>query len=340
MKPFFNLALFLSACLLLTHQAQAKKVKFSVNMSGQTISPNGIHLTGDFQTLAGYPNGDWQSNTTVMTRETSDTNIYSVVVDIPAHRKYEFKFVNGDLFYEAEFVPEESRVGYDFIDNRWIYIDSLINDTTQVGPLLFGGNAPLGKKLLRLKVDLRNQSSISNQGIHVAGSFQSFEFNSTRMYSFSGTTFEYQAYVDSGTVISYQFVNGNTSSDAEAVPVSCANSTGRREVSIINDVVLDSICFGQCTICEISSGAKEAELNRPSVLYPNPSSSTTTLSLSYVEKSTKVLVLNMNGEVVQYHHNLTGNTIELKREHLSSGIYIIQISNVSGSPQMLKWVIE
>ncbi|MBK8686726.1 MAG: hypothetical protein IPN26_18025 [Bacteroidetes bacterium] len=31
----------------------AKKVKFSVNMSGQTLSPNGIHVWGDFQTIIG-----------------------------------------------------------------------------------------------------------------------------------------------------------------------------------------------------------------------------------------------------------------------------------------------
>ena len=72
--------------------AHAKKVKFAVNMTGQTISTYGVHVAGDFQTIAGFTGGDWASNTTLMTQE-ADTNIYSIVVDIPAFSKYEYKFL-------------------------------------------------------------------------------------------------------------------------------------------------------------------------------------------------------------------------------------------------------
>ena len=90
--------------------------------------------------LQAFRKGDWASNTTTLTQEGS-TEIYSIVVDIPAFAKYEYKFLNGDQFYEAEFVPI-IRVGYNFNDNRWIYVDSLANDTTFVGAILFAGNAP------------------------------------------------------------------------------------------------------------------------------------------------------------------------------------------------------
>src|SRR3989344_125947 len=127
------------AILLASNITFAKKIKFSVDMTGIAISPFGMHISGDFQTLAGFSGGDWMSNNTPLTQEISDTNIYSIVVDIPAFAKYEYKFVNGDQFYEAEFVPEESRVGYNFNDSRWIYLDSLADDTTFVGAILFGG---------------------------------------------------------------------------------------------------------------------------------------------------------------------------------------------------------
>ena len=113
----------------------AKRVKFAVDMTGQTISPNGVHISGDFQTEAGFPT-DWDSESTVMNKETG-SDIYSVTVNIPAFRKYEYKYVNGDKFYEVEFVPEKSRVGYDFSDSRWIYIDSLSDDVTLLPKLLF-----------------------------------------------------------------------------------------------------------------------------------------------------------------------------------------------------------
>lgn len=93
-----------------------------------------------------------------MVRECS-TAIYSIVVDVPAFHKYEYKFVNGDLFYGTEFVPLESRVGYEFNDNRWIYVDSLDNSVTDIGAIVFSGNAPAGQKLVRFLVDAKNISA-------------------------------------------------------------------------------------------------------------------------------------------------------------------------------------
>ncbi|MBL0105706.1 MAG: hypothetical protein IPP51_19130 [Bacteroidetes bacterium] len=110
-------------------QASAKKVKFAVDMTGIVINVTGMHISGDFQTEIGLQN-DWVSDSTSLYQESADTNIYSIVVDLPAFRLYEYKFLNGDQFYEAEFVPIESRVGYNFDDNRWLYVDSLGDDTT------------------------------------------------------------------------------------------------------------------------------------------------------------------------------------------------------------------
>ena len=81
--------------VLMVGTAYGKKVKFSLDMTGNVIDTNGIHITGDFQEEAGYVGGDWQPNTTEMLNE-AGTNIYSVTVSIPAFTKYEFKFLNGD----------------------------------------------------------------------------------------------------------------------------------------------------------------------------------------------------------------------------------------------------
>lgn len=317
--------------------AFAKKVKFSVNMKDQTINANGIHISGNFQTLAGYPGGDWQSNTTPLTRETNDTNIYSVVVDIPAHRAYQYKFVNGDLFYEVEFVPEESRVGFEFIDNRWVYIDSLAADTTLVGPFLFGGNAPENKKLLRLKVDLSNIPASTN-GIHVAGNFQNWTYNSHTMYSFSGTTFEYQAYVDSNTTVEYKFVNGTQLSEAEAVPSSCANPAGNRQMIVTADVVLDSICYATCAICEITSGVNEYVTKNTARLFPNPSNNNPTLHTGNAGSS--VFIFGITGNLLQSYNHLVSESIELDQSQLKTGMYFIEIVGPNAQVQKIKWLVE
>ncbi|MCX6294938.1 MAG: hypothetical protein NTX97_02540 [Bacteroidetes bacterium] len=194
--------IIISVLLTINSFAFAKKVKFSVDMTGLLKSSLGMHISGDFQTLAGFAGGDWMPNTTPLAQEASDTNIYTIVVDIPAFRKYEYKFVNGDQFYEAEFVPIESRVGYNFDDNRWIYIDSLANDTTSIGAIRFSQNAPKGYHLLRLLVDLRNEASIDPAGTHVAGSFQGWSPINNIMYKLNDTIEELIVYVDTLEIVS------------------------------------------------------------------------------------------------------------------------------------------
>ena len=186
MKKVFIVAIL----MLLSLVSNAKKVKFSVNMSAQLVNTTGVHVAGDFQTIAGFAGGDWNSATTTLTPEVSNPSIYSIVLDIPAFAKYEYKYVNGDQFYEAEFVPQESRVGYNFNDNRWLYIDSLANDTTDIGALLFAGNAPEGKILVRYLVDMQLQSLVNGSGVHIAGDFQGWDAAKNILYSFGSNIFE------------------------------------------------------------------------------------------------------------------------------------------------------
>ena len=87
--------------LALAGSIWAKKVKFAVDMTGQTVNVTGVHISGDFQEAAGFVGGNWQPNTTLLSQDVG-TEIYSVVVDIPAFTKYEYKFLNGDLWYELD----------------------------------------------------------------------------------------------------------------------------------------------------------------------------------------------------------------------------------------------
>ena len=85
----------------------------------------------------------------------------------------EFKFVNGDQGYESEYVPDEVRVGYDFDDNRWMYVDSLSNDTSFIGAVQFGLSSPANKFAIRYKVDMTNVSLTAN-GVHTSTNYNAF----------------------------------------------------------------------------------------------------------------------------------------------------------------------
>lgn len=269
-------------------------------MTGQIVNTTGIHVSGDFQTIAGFPGGDWASNTTTLTQEGA-TDIYSIVVDIPAFAKYEYKFLNGDQFYEAEFVPVESRVGYNFNDNRWIYVDSLGDDTTFVGAILFAANAPANLNLVRFSVNTQGMTALDPAGMHVAGSFQSFNPSQIFLYSFVQDVSEIIAYLPLGSY-EYKYYDGNTIAGTETVPGVCAVN-GNRGLDVTKDTVLTTYCFSTCNSCLVN--VEETALQNVS-LYPNPTTGAAELKFEDRSLDYAISITDLTGRLVK--------SIELKNE--------------------------
>lgn len=314
--------ILISFLLGISSFSYAKKVKFAVDMTGQTLLSTGVHIAGDFQTLAGFTGGDWMSNTTPLTQETGDTNIYSIVVDIPAFAKYEYKFINGDQFYETEFVPEESRVGYNFNDNRWIYVDSLADDTTYVGAILFSQNAPKGYNLLRFKVNMTNQIVNSN-GVHIATSFGAWNTSNTYLFSFQDNIYEVITYIDTNeTSCQYKFINGNSTSEYETIPSAC-ESNGNREASFSNHTVFDPVCFSECADCISTANLEDIEDHEKTYIFPNPTNDATVLYLNDQTAKT-ITITNALGSTVRSYSCLE-KTLIIEKETLPQGLYIISI---------------
>ena len=316
--------------------AFAKKVKFAVDMTGITVNSTGMHIAGDFQTLAGYPGGDFSSDGTPLTQEIANPNIYSVVVDIPAFAKYEYKFLNGDQFYDAEFVPVESRVGYDFNDNRWIYVDSLANDTTFAGAIMFAGNAPSGLTLVRFMVDVQNESSLNAAGVHVAGDHQGFDPATNRLYSFGGSVYEIINYVTAGTH-TFKYYNGNTALTGEVVAGTCAVA-GERVLAVPHDTVLSTVCFSSCDAC-IAAGIAENTPKMNVDMYPNPASEYTTLKFNDNAIHT-VYVKDIAGRIIRSYADYGNAELRIEKENIPSGIYFVSIENTDRTNTALKLIIQ
>lgn len=325
--------LYLMVLGLMSFSASAKKVRFSVDMADQTISALGVHVMGDFQDEAGFINGDWQPNTALMTPN-ADSTIFSIVVDIPAFRKYEYRYINGDQSYETEFIPVPSRVGYDFIDNRWIYIDSLSNDTTDIGAIVFGGNAPRGFNLMRFLVQMPTNISVATEGVHVIGDFQDWNLSKTYMYSFVPDIYEVIAY-DSLGDHQYRFVNGETSNAMELGIDSCF-SNNIRTLSLSSDSVLTSVCFDACTQeCTTPTGVIVYE-GMYGEIYPNPSFGSFHLNSNYLTNGT-ITIWNMQGQKV-LNERASSQVFEGNFSNWSAGQYIVQIQDELGNiKQINKW---
>ena len=323
MKNLLLAAVFLMAGTT----AFAKKVQFNVDMTGQTVSTNGLHVTGDFQTAAGYSGGNFDPATTSMVRQGA-TQIYSVTVSIPAFAAYQYKFVNGDQLYDAEFVPAESRVDPTINDNRWIYADSLGPDTLKIPAIMYGANAPSGLYLLRFKVDLRSNQPTAAIGAHVAGSFQGTANPATvRLYSFSDSVYQYITYVTAGTY-SYKYYSGNTAGTSETVPAACATGSNR-SIAVSADIVLSAVCFSSCSACN-ATGVAVLNNTAGVTVAPNPVQDYTLITFKDQNNSHNLTLTDVSGRTV-YNVTTHATSQRIERNGLPSGIYFLRIATAAGT---------
>lgn len=332
--------ILLSLSLLIATSVFAKKVKFAVDMTGQTISPFGVHVAGNFQVAAGYAM-DWDFGATTLTQEGS-TDIYSIVVNIPAFQTYEFKFVNGDQGYETEYVPDEVRVGYNFNDNRWMYVDSLSNDTTFLGNIQFGLSSPANKFAVRYKVDM-SSVSLAGNGVHTSTNYYSFSTVKNAMVTFTDNpmpnVYEVINYVDAGTY-DFNFINGNSVGGKESsVPTNCSN-TGVRFVVVSKDTVFPEICFNSCVTCALTAIKENSSSNSNIVVYPNPAKNNIHVSSDKHEIS-KIEIFNITGQKVVQYDNLNSLQFTVNNRELSSGIYIMKVYALYNlESQNIKLIVE
>jgi len=328
--------IILFVCVIfLTGNLSAKKVRLSVDMTGQIISSFGIHVMGDFQSAAGF-GADYTPNTCTMAQDAADTNVYHFVVDIPAFTKYEYKFINGDQSYEVEVVPLESQVGYNFDDNRWVYVDSLNSDTLQLPAFVFGANCAAGMNMIRFLVDMTLQTSTTD-GIHVAGSFQGNDPSITRMYSFRNHVFEIISYMPLGNY-TYKYYSGNTTGTSENVPATCA-SAGDRTITLSSDILLPVVCFSNCSTCYPTSLPSFSKVSSFE-MYPNPMSSSMKINFGDDSEFHHLAITDASGRLVRKMLHITEKSVSVDRSGLSNGVYIVSVQNESGRRTSTKLIIE
>lgn len=109
--------LLLLAILACPALSQAYSVTLQVDMKQESVSPQGVHIAGNFQSEAGF-GADWNPASTEMSDSDGD-GIYSATLDIPSGI-WEFKFVNGNTWSGAENAPATCTVGATF--NRTVQV--------------------------------------------------------------------------------------------------------------------------------------------------------------------------------------------------------------------------
>jgi hypothetical protein len=101
-------------------------------------------------------------------------------------------------------------------------------------------------------------STVEPDGVFVAGNFNGWESGALQMVNSGGSIYEYTIQTDPGTLLSYRFFNGSSSTGAELVPADCGaddeNGLGElaRWVQLnAGDTVMSTVCFSGCEDCVI-----------------------------------------------------------------------------------------
>ena len=218
-------------------------VTLTVDMSGEEVSTEGVHVAGAFQ--------GWDPSATPMSDNGDGTWSYTFTIDFAA--TYQFKFINGNAWGNDEMVPGACAVD----GNRMISVDGEMGEVDYFA--CYGHCAACGLTTVRFRVDMTNEE-VSPFGVHVAGSFQGWDPATTELTDADGDmvyetiqSFE----PDSTGRLVYKFINGNAwSDDNELIDLACGDEAGNRMLELVEtDIVLsvsgsDSpYCFNSCESC-------------------------------------------------------------------------------------------
>ena len=244
------LALLLNFALgLFSLHAQPVFLTFQVDMSNETVSSDGVHIAGNFQSVAGL--GDnWNPAGTLVTDDDGD-NIYSITVRVPPST-YEYKFINGNAWGMDENPPNECSVGN--TNNRVVTVGST---DLVLPPVPF--NDCIAS--ITFSVNMEGQS-VAPEGIHLMGNFQeaagfaqNWDPTSIPLEDLNAdNTYEVTLMIPPGEY-EYLFVNGNDPAGAEILSPDCSilgeNGTQNRIfTSALGTPSPPTYCFNSCEECD------------------------------------------------------------------------------------------
>jgi hypothetical protein len=211
-------------------------VKFSVNMSSQTISPNGVFLAGTFNAFS--PTANPMIN--------AGGGIYELVLPLPQNSSFTYKFVNGNNFENVPTACGQDDGGGIF--NRTLNTSN--NSSLILNTVCFGECNNCNTSNITFTVDMSNET-VSPQGVFLAGSFNSFSTTQNPMTNVGNNIYATTINLQANTQVIYKFVNGNT---FELVTADCGIMGSQTVYDRVLQVpsqstTLPAPCFNLCFAC-------------------------------------------------------------------------------------------
>ncbi|MFK7921929.1 MAG: T9SS type A sorting domain-containing protein [Bacteroidia bacterium] len=317
MKRFVLFCSLLSTFIFLNAQVN---ITFQVDMSGETISGDGVHVAGD---LNGWSTSDNQ----LMDQ---GNGIYMTTVSLDPGRDIKYKYLNGNAWGAEETPPSDCSIG----GNDRIFTVPAVDDTL-VLHAFSACPAVVKKTHVIFTVDMEGQT-ISADGLHIAGNFQAWDPGASLMVDNGDSTYSLGTDVlGSILTVQYKYVNGNAWGSEESIPSECSNTETNRFMAISGDtVILPTYKFGSCEVTSAATGL--TDLLRPTVFVvsPSPASAFVQIELQTTAvKQAKLSVSDLFGRSFATE-TVAGNNGDIKHsfnvEQWPAGIYMVRFESEAG----------
>jgi len=306
-------------------------VKFSVDMTGQPVSADGVHVAGNFNA--------WTPDATALTDV--GNNIYeATVIVLSSISVVQYKFINGNA-WGGEEVPG---AGCGNGDNNRPYIIEGAGATVDLPVAAFGGCAnPVPTRTVIFKMNL-GSATPSTDGIHVAGSFNGWATDVSMMTDLGNGTYEFTTDIITPTMyVDYKYLNGNAWGTEEAVPAACAYADNRYKIielaSTADTITLPEYEFGTCNDLSVST----KNIEQPALFQIAPTFARESVLITWettINEPAQLVVYSLNGSVIHQEtiNNLVAtDNVRLNVSDWTSGMYIIQLR--AGSQQYSQKIV-
>ncbi len=304
-------------------------VTFRVNLGNLQASANGVHLTGSFV--------NWDADSIQMIPVGG--NLYEATLSLDSTSSIQYKFLNGNTFSNEESVPSTCGISNGFGGyNRSLNVPQ---QNTVLFPVCFAActacATPASYINVQFRVDLSG-NSISPKGVHLAGTFNGFDADSTEMMPIGANVYAASISLDSTLVVQYKFLNGNAFGigEDEIVPAQCGFPNGlggyNRQLNVPeSNTALPTVCFEACNPCNtVGIEATEEALHGLSI-FPNPAN--VFVTIRYTQKSSvpiTILIFNSSGKIIENHfiQNGTANyRLDINTQNYLPGLYSVLIND-------------
>jgi len=253
MKKFYLTSLLMAAFATLS-MAQVD-VTLSIDMNGQTVGENGVHVAGAFATSTTY--GDpvntqyvnW-SPSAIELLDADGNGIYEVTLSLMPGN-YEYKMINGNDWPQEELIPAACQVDLG-MGNANRFFDVVEGEPMTISHA-FGKCGALDKTTVHFRVDMANiDMEDPDFAPAISGDFSDFDF--IELSQWRGTTI-YAALVDLDldvTSTTFGFSTDGSFVGYESFTEGDCLVDGARLLTIENvggDILNPLYCFDACESC-------------------------------------------------------------------------------------------